>query len=136
MKNEKTFMDDETFWNLIEQSNQEKTSIDKSNQGESLENLILNLSKFDKLGFFIMYKILYEELKIMGLEEIAVKMMPSDKDEVLEGFVNWVIVLGKAHYHKAKNTPQYLLTLDDPKLLINNKPYFPEFSDIANGLKT
>lgn len=124
-------MSKEQFWKIIEQSNQEKLSVDKNEQGESLQKIIQELTESEIIGFHARMIMLREQLDTSFMREIAFMMKYGDNDHAFEGFVNWVIVLGKAHYLKVQNSPPHLLTLEDTKLFVINRPYFPELSLVA-----
>jgi len=124
-------MSEEKFWKLIEQSNQEKKSVDKNEQGDALQEILQNFSESEIVGFHARMLMLKEKLKTLFMREIAFMMKYGDNDQAFDGFVNWVIVLGKAHYLKAQNSPPYVLTLDDPELFVVGKPYFQDLNYVA-----
>lgn len=124
-------MNEERFWNVIEQSRREKNSIDMNGQGDSLFFVLQTLPVKHIAEFHARMLVLREQLKSPFMREIAYMMKYGDNDTAFEGFVNWVVALGKAHYYKALNSPPYLLTIDDPKLFVVNRPYFPDLSSVA-----
>jgi hypothetical protein len=124
-------MDENRFWEIIEQSRREKNSIDVNEQGDSLLSILQSLPEKSIVQFHARMLVLREQLKTPFMRDIAFMMKYGDNDTAFEGFVNWVIVLEKAHYYKALNSPPYLLTIEDPKLFVVNRPYFPDLSLVA-----
>lgn len=121
-------MNKETFWNIIEGSIQEKDSIDKNEQGDYLLDILKQYSIDDIVGFHKLVVEYREQINTPFMRDIAYMMKFGDNDHAYEGFLNWVIALGEAHYQRAKESPSYLLTLDDPKLFVVSQAYFPDLS--------
>lgn len=121
-------MEEQRFWDIIEQASQDKVSIDNNELGDSLYDILKDLEVEDIVGFHLTILQLREQLKTPFMREIAYMMNYGDNDVAFEGFVNWVIVLGKARYLKAQHSPPYLLTLTDSKLFVVGRPYFPDLN--------
>lgn len=121
-------MNTQTFWNIIEQSIREKGSVDKNEQGDSLHEILQKYSVQDIISFHNHVIEHREQINTDFMRDIAFMMKFGDNDHAFEGFLNWVIALGKAHYHKAQNSPPHLLTLKDVNLFVVNQAYFPDLS--------
>lgn len=126
-------MKQEYFWNLIERSIQEKHSLDKNAQGDYLMELLTSLGTETQVGFHKQMVALREALDFPMMGDIAFMMGYKENETAYEGFRNWVISLGKAHYKKAKESPAHLLTLIDPNLFVVGRPYFPDLNFVASG---
>lgn len=121
-------INEETFWDIIERSIQEKESIDKNQQGDSLLDILKEHPVQDIVSFHKRVIKLRERINSDFMREIAFMLKFGNNNHAYEGFLNWVIALGKAHYQRAQKSPAYLLTLDDPNLFIVGQAYFPDLS--------
>ena len=126
-------MQKDTFWKLIEQSIKEKNSIDKNDQGDCLMDILTKYPIKDMVGFHHKLITLRDELDSEAMREIATKMRYKGNETAYQGYRNWVISLGQKHYEKAKKSPKYLLTLDDPNLYVVGRAYFPDLNFVASG---
>ena len=121
------------FWELIQQSIEQKNSIDKNEQGDCLMEILNNLSVEEIAGFHNRMLHLRGELNSNMMRDIAFMMKFGDNDHAYQGFKNWVISLGEGHYLKAKNSPAYLLTLNDENLFVVCQAYFQDLNFVASG---
>lgn len=126
-------MTKDTFWKLIEQSIKEKNSVDKNDQGDCLLDILFQRPINDMVGFHKRVIALRQELDSVAFRAIATKMRYNQNKTAYEGFRNWVIALGEKHYEKIKNSPEYILTLDDPNLYVVGRAYFPDLNFVASG---
>ena len=121
------------FWKYIAQSIEQKPSEDKNEQGDCLMEILTNLSVEQIAGFHNRMLQLREELNSPLMRDIAFMMKFGDNNHAYEGFKNWVISLGEEHYHKAKKSPAYLLTLKDENLFVVCQAYFQDLNFVASG---
>ncbi|MBN8640680.1 MAG: DUF4240 domain-containing protein [Flavobacteriales bacterium] len=121
------------FWGLIQQSIEQKNSIDKNEQGDCLMEILTDLPVEQIAGFHNRMLQLREELNSPLMRDIAFMMKFGDNNHAFQGFKNWVISLGEEHYQKAKNSPAYLLTLSDENLFVVGQAYFQDLNFVASG---
>lgn len=57
--------------------------------------------------------------------------MPTE--HVKEGFINWVICLGKKDYNKAKEDPTCLFNIKDEKQMVSGRAYMPELNQVTTA---
>lgn len=121
------------FWELIQESIEQKNSIDKNEQGDCLMEILTNLPVEQIAGFHNRMLHLRDELNSNMMRDIAFMMKFGDNDHAYQGFKNWVISLGEEHYLKAINSPAYLLTLGDENLFVVGQAYFQDLNFVASG---
>ena len=126
-------MKTETFWKLIAQSIEEKDTLDKNDQGDRLMEILTPLDTKTVVGFHKRMVELRKALDFPMMRDIAFMMGYKENPTAYEGFRNWVISLGEAHYKKAKKSPAHLLTLKDPNLFVVGRPYFPDLNFVSSG---
>lgn len=121
------------FWKLLQQSIEKKNSFDKNEQGDCLMEILTDLPVKQIAGFHNRMLRLREELDSHMMRDVAYMMKFGDNDHAYQGFKNWVISLGEEHYHKAKNSPAYLLTLKDENLFVVARAYFQDLNFVSSG---
>lgn len=121
------------FWKYIAQSIEQRPSEDKNEQGDCLMEILTDLPVEQIAGFHNRMLHLREELDSHMMRDVAYMMKFGDNDHAYQGFKNWVISLGEEHYHKAKNSPAYLLTLKDENLFVVARAYFQDLNFVASG---
>ncbi|WP_299111996.1 DUF4240 domain-containing protein [uncultured Winogradskyella sp.] len=126
-------MKEQKFWDIIEQSINEKKSVDKNEQGDALLRILCKYPVNDIAKFQKRLVKLRDEIDSPMLRDIAFMMKFGDNDHAFTGFKNWVISLGKEKYEKAKKSPAYLLTLDDPNLFVVGQAYLPDLNYVSQS---
>lgn len=121
------------FWELIQQSIEQKPSEDKNEQGDCLMEILTDLPVEQIAGFHNRMLQLREKLNSPLIRDIAFMMKFGDNNHAFQGFKNWVISLGEDHYKKAKNSPDHLLTLSDENLFVVGQAYFQDLNFVASG---
>lgn len=126
-------MDEERFWEILDLAWATKESEDMNELGDRLMEILIELEVQEIAGFHKRMLQLRESIRSPRMRDVASKMGYGDNGTAHQYFLNWVVALGKEHFIKAKESPNYLLKLNDPKLFVIGQAGFEDLDHVAQA---
>lgn len=126
-------IEEERFWEILDTAWLTKESVDMNELGDRLMEVLTELEVQEIVGFHKRMLQLREGIRSPKMRDVATKMGYGDNGTAYQYFLNWVIAIGKEHYIKTKESPNYLLKLNDPKLFVIGQAGFEDLDHVAQA---